>query len=167
MTLKLKGMPAEREALEIEAKIDHDAFAKIAAGFIPKSKEDKWILLMDDKLTLYVHRIQSRTCIFQVTFEPTEDKQFMQIREAWANRNPQEYRSTKAGYDAKLLIYLIRSLLLKHDVPFPAPGNLPQSNLGEHEAHVMGHVKAIEKKQSSFIPLDILIADPDPSDQDE
>lgn len=166
MTLKLKAMPTERELLEIDATIDHDAFAKIAEGYIPTTKEDKWILLMDESLTLYVHRIQTRTCIFQVTFEPTNDKQHMQIKEAWANRNPQEYRSTKAGYDAKLLIYLIRSLLLKHDVPFPAPGNLPQNNLGEHEAHVMGQVKGVEKKQTSFIPLQILTLDQDSSSQE-
>lgn len=159
MTLKLKALPAEREQLDIDATIDHDAFAKMAAGFIPKTPADKWILLMDEKLTLHVHRIQSRTCIFQVSFEPTPDKAHMRIREAWVNRNPQEYRSTKAGYDAKLLLYLIRSLLLKHNVPFPAPSNLSETNQQDHEQHVMGQVKGIEKTPSTFIPINILTLD--------
>ncbi|MEM7800770.1 MAG: hypothetical protein AAF633_16385 [Chloroflexota bacterium] len=160
MTLKLKALPAERDQLDIDATIDHDAFAKMAAGFIPKSPADKWILLMDDKLTLYVHRIQSRTCIFQIRFEPTPDKAYMRIAEGWVNRNPQEYRSTKAGYDAKLLIYLIRSLLLNHDVPFPAPSNLSEPNQQDHEQHVMGQVKGVEKTQTSFIPINVLSLNP-------
>ena len=155
---KTVPLPAERAPLDIDATIDRDAWGQMKKGFIPKSAEDKWFIYVDEADQMYVHRASTGTCIFQVRFAPHSSAEGMTISEAWANRNPQQYRNTKAGYDAKLLIYVIRRLLLKHDVPFPAPSALPKSNLPLHEQHVMGSQSGIEKQpgSSGFIPIDIL-----------
>lgn len=153
-----KPLPTERAPLDIDATIDMDAWQQIKLGVVPQSADDKWFIYVDDAACMNVHRASTGTCIFQVTFGPHPSGEGMTITEAWANRDPKQYRNTKAGYDAKMLIYLIRRLLLKHDVPFPAPSAMPKSNLGTHEQHVMGSESGVDKRPGStgFIPIDIL-----------
>lgn len=151
-------LPTERAPLDIDATIELDAWQQMKRGFVPQSAADKWFIYVDEADQMYVHRASTGTCIFQVRFAPHPAGEGMTIAEAWANRNPQQYRNTKAGYDAKLLIYVIRRLLLKHEVPFPAPTALPKSNMPLHEQHVMGSQSGVEKRpgSSGFIPLDQL-----------
>lgn len=167
MKLQLKPLPEAREALDIDATIEPAAFEKMCTGFLPRSAADKWLIIMDESWTMHIFRAPTRTCIFQVAFEPTADKKNVTIKEAWANRDPAQYRSTKAGYDAKLLIYLIRRLLLDHPVPFPTPGDLSADNQAAHERHVMGEptdAPAVNENQlTTFIPLNLLELDPPPT----
>ena len=153
-----RPLPKERSLLDIDASIDMDAWEAMRLGFVPQSDKDKWFIYVDEGNQMYVHRAQTGTCIFQVQFAPHTSNEGMTITEALANRNLAQYKNTKAGYDAKLLIYLIRRLLLKHDVPFPAPSEMPRSNLPNHEKHVMGESSGIEKRPGSngFIPIDIV-----------
>jgi hypothetical protein len=135
---KTSPLPAERAALDIDATIDEDAWEKMKIGFVPQTANDKWFVYVDTAEQMHIHRASTGTCIFQVQFGLHPSGDGITITEAWANRNPEQYRNTKAGYDAKLLIYVIRRLLLKHDVPFPAPTALPKSNMSTHEQHVLG-----------------------------
>ena len=67
--------------------------------------------------------------------------------------------SVSVGYDARLLVYLIRKLLLKHNVPFPMPENVPQKQRRQHEELVMGKNNGTndgDGSSSTFIPLNIL-----------
>lgn len=151
-------LPPERAELDIDATIDSDAWEQIKIGFVPQTDKDKWFIYIDESDQMFVHRSSTGTCIFQVQFGPHPSGEGVTITQAWANRNPKQYRNTKGGYDAKLLIYVIRRLLLKHDVPFPAPSSLPKTNLQTHEEHVMGSESGIKKRpgSSGFIPIDIL-----------
>ncbi len=155
---KNRPLPAERAPLDIDATIEQDAWEKIRVGAVPQSADDKWFIYVDESDMMHVHRASTGTCIFMVQFAPHASGEGITISEALANRNPEQYRNTKAGYDAKLLIYLIRRLLLKHDVPFPSPSAMPKTNLGTHEQHVMGSESGIDKRpgSSGFIPIDII-----------
>ena len=153
-----RPLPKERAQLDIDATIEEDAWEKIKLGVVPKTSDDKWFIYVDGENLMHVHRASTGTCIFEVQFAPHPSGEGITISEAWANRNSAQYRNTKAGYDAKLLIYLIRRLLLKHDVPFPSPSAMPKSNLSTHEQHVMGKESGIDKRpgSSGFIPIDII-----------
>ena len=155
---KSRPLPEERAPLDIDATIETDAWEQIKQGVVPQSADDKWFIYTDKQDRMFVHRASTGTCIFEVQFAPHSSGEGITITEALANRNPQQYRNTKAGYDAKLLIYLIRRLLLKHDVPFPAPTSMPKTNMPTHEQHVMGKESGIDKRpgSSGFIPIDII-----------
>ncbi|MEM8858820.1 MAG: hypothetical protein AAGD96_10895, partial [Chloroflexota bacterium] len=147
--------------LDIDATIELDAWAQIRKGFEPQTPAEKWLIDVDENDLMYVYRAYTGTCIFRVQFGPHDNGDGMTILEALANRDPEQYRNTKAGYDAKLLIYLIRRLLLKHDVPFPSPSTMPKINQGTHEQHVMGNESGINKRpgNSGFVPLNIVHSD--------
>ena len=154
----IRPLPKERAPLDIDATIEADAWEKIKLGVVPQSADDKWFIYVDESDLMHAHRATTGTCIFEVQFGPRASGEGITILHAWANRDPQQYRNTKAGYDAKLLIYLIRRLLLKHDVPFPSPSAMPKSNFASHEQHVMGSESRIDKRpgSSGFIPIDII-----------
>lgn len=156
-----KPLPRYNESLDIDATIEFDAWEQIRLGFVPNTSADKWLIEVDGNHLMHVYRAATGTCIFQVQFATHQYKGSMTITEALVNRDPQEYRSTKVGYDAKLLIYLIRRLLLKHDVPFPYPSSLSKINQGTHEKHVMGQESGITKRPGSvgFIPIDLVQPD--------
>ena len=158
-----KPLPDQNAPLDIDATIEFDAWEQIRKGFAPQTPADKWLIEIDENELMHVYRASTGTCIFQVQFGPHQNGDGITILEALANRDPQQYRNTKAGYDAKLLIYLIRRLLLKHDVPFPSPSSMPKINQGSHEKHVMGRESGINQRpgSSGFIPIDIIQPDSD------
>ena len=144
-----KPFPTARAEMEIEAEIEDDAFALIQAGFTPRSDADKWLIEMDADQWLRIYRTATGSCIFIAHFTPAAAG--YTIDEAWVNRSPAEYLSRDTAYDARLFVYLLRRLLLKHQVPFPQPASLPHQNKAVHENHVMG-MQA--DGHDSFIPLD-------------
>ncbi len=143
-----KEMPTLTADLEIEAEIEPEAFALIQKGFEPASPQDKWRLVFNDDLQLDIFRVASGSCIFTAQFAPLNDG--YTITRALVNRDPAQYRSQDPVYDARLFIYLLRKLLLKHDVPFPLPADMPHRNKTIHEQHVMGQNQA-----NPPIPLDV------------
>lgn len=147
---RLKALPMLRAELEIDATIDAEAMALIKAGYTPQQPQDKWLLHMDEADWLHVYRAASGSCIFSARFESAGAHTV--IAEAWVNRDSREYKGQDAAYDARLFIYLVRKLLLKHSVPFPMPANLPHGDKVTHEQHVMG----ASEGGASFIPLNIL-----------
>lgn len=147
--LNFKPLPPQTAELEIEAHIEPEAFELIKKGFAPTDSSAKWALVMDDALELRIYRTATGSCIFAVQFSPLEDG--FTISHAAVNRDPAQYRGQDPVYDARLLIYLIRRLLLGHPVPFPMPAALPQQNKAVHEQHVMGSPAG---HTPSVIPLD-------------
>lgn len=156
--MNLKPLPPERAKLEIEAEIEPDAFALIQHGYTPRNPQDKWLIYLDDDNWLHCYRSQTGTCIFLAHFAPhPEQAEAYTIDKAWVNRNSDQYRMKDLVYDAKLFIYLLRRLLLGHNVPFPVPERMPHQNKPLHERHVMGKQENDHKNGSSppsFIPLD-------------
>lgn len=148
MTNHYKPLPEELAELEIDAHIDEEAFALIRQGYAGSRTTDKWALIFQGESILKIYRTATGSCIFEVTFAPIDGG--VTITRAVVNRRPDQYRGQDPVYDARLLIYLIRKLLLKHSVPFPMPADLPQRNKAAHERHVMG---SQEDTPPSFIPL--------------
>ena len=161
----LKPLPPERAALEIEAEIEPDAWALIQRGFVPRTPQDKWVIFLDDHNWLHIHRSLTGTCIFLAHFAPhPEQDEIYTIDQAWVNRNSDQYKMKDLVYDAKLFVYLLRRLLLGHNVPFPVPERMPHQNKPLHEQHVMGQRRKKtasdddepDEPPSSFIPLNLL-----------
>jgi len=79
--------------------------------------EDKWFIYEEDGW-LSVHRSWTGICIYKIRFEKTEDS--LQIAEAYANRNPEQYTNTGNEYDSSFIAWIIDHFLLgKKDVRFP------------------------------------------------
>lgn len=151
----LRPFPQEKAELEIEAVIEPEAYELIQQGFTPQTASDKWFIYLDDDGWLYCHRATTGSCIYWAKFEPKDEH--YTISEAWANRNTPEYRMKDAAYDARVFVYLLRKLLLKHDVAFPTPAGMPHQNRALHETHVMGHDEHSSTHKLSFIPLNDLL----------
>lgn len=146
-------MPAERAELEIEAVIEAEAFGRIRLGYAPRTEQEKWLLRWEAGNWLSCYRTATGHCIYTARFEADDTAENYTIPEAWANRNPAQYRNQDTPYDARLFIYLVRRLLLGHNVPFPAPTALSHRHKLTHEQHVMG---TDDNTPSSVIPLDLL-----------
>lgn len=155
----LRSAPAAKADLEIEAVIEPEAYALIQQGFIPRTRNDKWFIYLSEDGWLRCHRAATGVLVYWAKFDSTqnEGEDAYTITEAWANRKTEEYRMKDAAYDARVFVYLLRKLLLKHDVPFPTPAAMPHQNKPLHEKHVMGHDDTIGGSKPSFIPLNDLL----------
>jgi hypothetical protein len=91
---------------------------QIRKGLIPEQMEDKWFVFFEND-RLYFHRSWTGYCIFEVAFAATNNA--FVIGAAEVNREPTQYSATDDAYDARLLSFLINSLLLEKDVEFPSP----------------------------------------------
>jgi hypothetical protein len=128
-----------RASLEIEAEIEPEAFALIQRGYLPRTPADKWLIRYTADGWLHMHRSQTGICVYLAHFAPHPTQSgFYTIDEAWVNRDSTQYKMKDLVYDAKLFIYLLRRLLLGHNVPFPVPDRMPHENKPLHEQHVMG-----------------------------
>lgn len=108
--------PAARAAIPIARTYTAAEYARIARGFIPRDMDDRWFIYLDGD-TLALHRSWTGACIFLVRLVPVGAG--YRIAEAWANRDPAQYRVTDAGKDATDIARLIDLLLLKQ--PLLAP----------------------------------------------
>ncbi len=116
MSWRTLPFPAARAAIPIAREYTAAEHAQIARGFIPRDMDDRWfIYLAGDEL--FLHRSWTGACIFLVRIAPVGDG--YRIAEAWANRDPEQYRVTDVDEDATHIARLIDLLLLKQ--PFLTP----------------------------------------------
>lgn len=108
--------PAMRAPIPLAREYTAAEHAQIARGFIPRDMDDRWFIYLDGD-TLALHRSWTGACIFLVRLAPVGAG--YRIAEAWANRDPAQYRVTDAGKDATDIARLIDLLLLKQ--PLLAP----------------------------------------------
>ena len=133
---KTLPMPAKVAVLEYAAEFSAEEFERISRGFIPEAMEDKWFIYLDAD-TLCLHRSWTGHCIYKVEFAREGGGHV--VRHAIANRDPVEYTQRDNAYDARLLDFLIRNLLLGAGVPFPMPKGLPgDAPRGLYQHHVAG-----------------------------
>ncbi|MDA0243412.1 MAG: hypothetical protein OT477_08355 [Chloroflexi bacterium] len=133
-------LPEQRAQMEIDALVDAEAFGRIQLGFTPADMQDKWHMRMEEGQWLRCYRSWTGHCIYEVRFEwgETAEGEGYTIPEAWVNRDPTQYRNEDTAYDARMFIYLVRRLLLGHNVTLPAPNALSHKHKLVHEKHVMG-----------------------------
>jgi hypothetical protein len=105
--------------------------------------EDKWFIFFEAPC-LYLHRSWTGVCIYVVRCR--EDGAGAVVEEAWANRDPAEYRRTDDAYDARLLGYLIDRLLLSLPAEFPVSPEADPSKTDLYKHNVVGHARASDEK---------------------
>jgi hypothetical protein len=103
-------LPAARASIPIAREYTATEYARIAQGFIPRDMDDRWFIYLEGD-TLALHRSWTGACIFLVRFAPAGEG--YRIAEAWANRDPTQYRVTDVHADATHIARLIDLLLLK------------------------------------------------------
>jgi hypothetical protein len=114
--------PERRARLVLERTFDAAEWSAIEQGVVPEEMEDKWFVF-EKEGWLFFHRSWTGYCVYQVRVEGTPLGR--KIAEAWANRDPEQYKETDDAYDARLLSWLIDVLLLKR------PALWPDSGLGD------------------------------------
>jgi hypothetical protein len=75
--------------------------------------------------SLFLHRSWTGYCVFVVRFQEIQDR--VVVAEAVVTTDSAQYRRSSDEYDAELLDFLIRGLLLGQAVVFPVPSSVPAS----------------------------------------
>jgi hypothetical protein len=105
--------------------------------------EDKWFIY-EDRLTLHVHRSWTGQLIYVVDFSHESDG--VRVRRARVSAV-----AAQGIYDAKLLRYLLRGLVLGQAIPFPIPtGGRSADGLIQH---IMVGRGGPEERVASRAPL--------------
>ena len=98
--------------------------------------EDKWFVYFEDGW-LYLHRSWTGSLIYWLRLDGCPAG--VRVVESWVNRDSEQYRETDTAYDRLMLDFLIRRMLLGHDVGFPVRST---DNLngwpGVYQHHVVG-----------------------------
>ena len=118
-------------------------FARIRLGFRPQAMEDKWFVFCEEKV-LYLHRSWTGHCIYRVAFE--ERSGTVRVSTAEVNRDPEQYNQSDDAYDAKLLAFLIDSLLLQRPAKFPQPAPIAGSKDADLYRHVVAGRRSKARK---------------------
>lgn len=139
----------DREKLPFQHEYTGKDYGKLLFGLVPEAMEDKWFIFMENDV-LYFHRSWTGVCIYEVRFEKLKDK--YSIREAWVNRDDQQYRETDLDYDCELLNFLIENLLLGNNIPFPlsdkVAGKIPKG-VQQHSVSGTGYSEKVYKPNDS------------------
>ena len=107
-----KCLPAPdlREPLEFDRLFTDTEAEQLMRGLIPEAMEDKWFIYFEEGW-LRFHRSWTGAFIYALRLDDSPGG--VRVVEAWANRNPEEYKGTDAAYDQRLLHFLIDTFLLK------------------------------------------------------
>jgi hypothetical protein len=114
-------LPKDKEKLPFQHVYSEKNYRKLSFGLVPEVMEDKWFIFMENDV-LSFHRSWTGVCIYEVHFEKL-DKDYS-VKEAWVNRDSQQYGGANLDYDCELLNFLIENLLLGNKVPFPLSINI-------------------------------------------
>jgi hypothetical protein len=112
---------AERESVPVVPIPYRDSFsaeesAQIRAGLVPGSMDEKWFVLFE-RPYLLLYRSWTGTLIYRL--EMDEDPDGGKIVNATVLDNPEMYRRGSPDYEASLVSFLVRRLLLNQEVPLP------------------------------------------------
>ena len=115
---KFMPLPREYTHITIDRTYHPGQWDRISLGLVPQEMEDKWFIYEED-YWIYIHRSWTGVCLYKVRFENTEDS--LQIAEAYANRNPEQYSNTDSKYDSQFIAWMIDYFLLgKKDALLPS-----------------------------------------------
>lgn len=105
----ISPLPDARARLAIGNAYSAEDYARIGRGFVPHDGDDRWFIYLEDDW-LSIHRSWTGQCIYRVRFAP--DGEQYRIAEAWANRDPAQFRRTDDAADVGDLERLIEHFLL-------------------------------------------------------
>jgi hypothetical protein len=127
--------PEARAALPFRRAFDAGEHARLVRGVVPGGMDDKWFILYEAPWLL-LHRSWTGICIYAVRLR--HEGEGSAVEEAWANRDPKEYRLTDDEHDARVLSFLVDRLLLGRDVPFPVREEFDPARAELLAEHVVG-----------------------------
>jgi hypothetical protein len=110
-----KPLPEQHVVLSVDRVYTPEEMRLIRRGLIPEEMEDKWFIFCEDDV-LYCHRSWTGVCIYQAEFE--REAGHYRVSRLLVNRDPDQYKQTDDGYDARQFVFLVDLLLLGH---FPQP----------------------------------------------
>lgn len=105
---KVLPMPAAREEIDLRLQFDDAQFAVLRRGLIPRDMDDRWFMFVEDDW-LFIHRSWTGACIFAAQFRAQDGG--VEVTNAWASRNADQYRSPGREHDTRLMRELIFSQL--------------------------------------------------------
>ena len=115
-------LPEKHITVGLDRPFSTEEMASIRLGSIPRQMEDKWFLhFRDDQL--FFLRSWTGLCVYVARFQSTGDGAL--LVSADINRDPEQYTETDAGFDARMVLYLIDTLLLGI---YPAIRTTPSSS---------------------------------------
>lgn len=131
-------MPEEKTLLPVEKIFTKKEYELIKHGHIPFDMDDKWFIFFEDN-RLHFHRSWTGLCCYQILLESYGEG--YRIKEAWANRNPDDIRldSDSDDYDRKLIIYLINRILLGKEANFPVPSDISEKESSAFQFSMAGY----------------------------
>src|SRR5258708_7531264 len=112
---------AERESVPVVQIPYRDSFSaeesgRLRAGLVPVSMDEKWFVLFE-RPYLLLYRSWTGTLIYRLEMDEGPDG--VKVVSATVLDNPEMWRRGSLDYEASLVSYLVRRLLLKREVPFP------------------------------------------------
>ena len=114
-------MPESKIKLDYEARFTPTEYDKLRRGLVPRNMDQRWFIFMEDDW-LFIHRDSSGFCIYQVRVDRMKDE--YAVTEAYANRDPRQYKQVNDEYDKQMLGWIIEDLLLGHKrSPPPRPSS--------------------------------------------
>lgn len=127
--------PGPMAAFDYGATFSAAEYDIICRGLIPVEMEDKWFVFLEAH-TLYFHRSWTGHCVYQLEFQPTPTRHEV-VRALVASDDDMYHRSSDL-YEAALVDFLIRGLLLHQRVAFPIPASLVSAPAGIFQHHIAG-----------------------------
>jgi hypothetical protein len=106
---RAEPMPDARARVPIARAYDEAEYRRIARGLVPASPGDHWFIFLDGEW-LAIHRRWTGHCLYRVRF--AREGGCYRIAEAWANRDPAQFRRADDAADAEDIARLIEHLLL-------------------------------------------------------
>jgi len=117
------------------AKFTAEEFARLKKGSVPESMDDKWSIRWQEP-HLDFHRSWTGEVVYRITLMETPDGG--ETSESLLARQRLEHVGPNTDYEARLLDFLVATLLLGQEKPFPRPSHSPNSVPGLYQHAVAG-----------------------------
>lgn len=102
-------LPTARARIQFTNRYTADEYARLKRGLVPTSTDERWFAYLDDDW-LALHRSWTGYCLYRVRFAPDGDG--VRAVEAWANRDPAQFRRANDAVDRDDIERLIEHHLL-------------------------------------------------------
>ena len=117
------------------ASFDAAELARLREGLVPRAREDKWFVYYHEP-HLFFHRSWTGMPVYRVELRPTPAG--AEVAEALWSTGLAQSPGGDLAYEAELLDFLLRNLLLGQSRPFPRPAGLAEPMPGVYQHHVVG-----------------------------
>lgn len=133
---KTLDLPEAVSRFDLDLVLSPDELGRVSMGHVPEDMDDKWFIYREGGRLLF-HRSWPGTCVYSAASE--ESSSGGRIGEVLVNRDPEQYRETDDRYDARLLRFLIETILLNRNPPFPSrPDAAASAHPGLYQHAVAG-----------------------------